>query len=206
MTLEQLLYLCTVFGWSSLGFLAGLMFADARRDLGRIASVVATRKENAVLPEEPRGLEGEPPRAAKRRRVVRIVAAVLIVLAVASSFVLEYRIRAVLESMKQQVDINAANDATDRAIQRCLSTYADGFARALEARSGASAAASEALDEWMTILNDLMTNAAPGQQDPAAARERLAKFRAATADYLAKREKSKQEQREHPYPPSPREC
>lgn len=205
MTLEQLLYLCTVVGWSSLGFLAGLIFADARRDLGVIASVVAPRKENAVQPEEPQVAEVEsvPRREAKRRRVFRIVVVVLIVLSVVSSFVLEYRIRGLIESTRHQVEVNAQNDARDREIQRCLSIFAERFATAIEARAQPAAESSAALDEWMTTVYDLLTNTPPVPAEQARARER---FKQVTADFLAKRDKVKKEQQANPYPPSPGEC
>lgn len=204
MTLEQLLYLCTVVGWSSVGFLAGLVFADARRELGRIAASVAPREETVVepSPEQPRE-QADPARMSRRRRVFRTVVVVLIVLSVVSSFVLEYRIRSLIESTRHQVDVNAQNDARDREIQRCLSAYAGGFAEALEARSKSSSEASAALDEWMTVLNDLLINTRPVPAEQAQARER---FREATADYLEKREKAKKQQQANPYPPSPREC
>jgi hypothetical protein len=92
-------------------------------------------------------------------------------------------------------------DSATRRVAECTRGYANGFADALEARAGANAEAQEALDEWMTTLDRLMTDVSPGA-DPADARDR---FRDATADYLAKRAEAKKQQAENPFPPAPRD-
>jgi hypothetical protein len=83
----------------------------------------------------------------------------------------------------------------------CTRAYADGFADALDARSEASAAAQNALDAWMTTLDELMTKTPPGA-DPTASRER---FRAATVEYLSKRAEAKKQMRDNPFPAAPRD-
>lgn len=92
------------------------------------------------------------------------------------------------------------NEQTQR-IAECTKGYSNGFADAIEARSEASAAWQNALDGWMSTLDELMTKTPVGS-DPAAARER---FKLATADYLTKRAEAKQQQERNPYPPPPRD-
>lgn len=92
------------------------------------------------------------------------------------------------------------NTVTQR-IAECTRGYSNGFADAIEARSAATAAWQEALDQWMTTLNALMTQTPPAG-DPAAARQR---FTDATAQYLHRRAEAQAEQRAHPYPPPPRD-
>jgi urease accessory protein UreF len=92
-------------------------------------------------------------------------------------------------------------DSATRRVANCTRAYANGFADAIDARSEASAASQNALDGWMTTLDELLTRATP-ETDTAAARER---FRLSTAEYLSKRAEFKKQQAEHPLPPPPRD-
>lgn len=87
------------------------------------------------------------------------------------------------------------SEATAR-LTACQTAYANGFADALDARSKASAEAQEALDTWMATLNSVI------QAPSADARE---KIRKAFQDYLEARRDAKETQRDHPYPPAPRD-
>ena len=92
-------------------------------------------------------------------------------------------------------------DSATRRVTNCTRAYANGFADAIDARSETSTASQNALDGWMTTLDELLTQTTPGT-DPTAARGR---FRSATAEYLAKRAEFKKQQAEHPLPPPPRD-
>lgn len=132
-----------------------------------------------------------PDRPSRRQRWQRrfgasVVPAVLIVLAIVTA------LQGVVTSR-----INADQDAETKRIQDCQAIYANGFADAIDARANTNRESQEALDELMATVGELATG--PGSP---AARE---KFRAALADYLAKRETAKKRQQENPYPPAPRD-
>lgn len=79
----------------------------------------------------------------------------------------------------------------------CTRAYANGFADAIEARSESTAAAQQALDDLMSQVGQLSTGAASPES-----RER---FRAALAEYLAKRAEDKKQRQENPFPAPPRD-
>lgn len=79
----------------------------------------------------------------------------------------------------------------------CTRAYANGFADAIEARSESTAAAQQALDDLMTQVGQLSAGVASPES-----RER---FRAALADYLAKRQEDKKQRQENPFPAPPRD-
>lgn len=202
--MNSALYLFAVLGWSVLGFAAGVVTTQIYLKFSRIADAVAPRKDQtmSMLPEQPVDEDAERRHRKRANRFRVIVGTVLVLIGVfsaVSSFVLEQRTADIIEA-------NAAQDRQDREIQRCLTEFGAKFANALEARSVAGAESQEVLDEWVRTINDLLVNAQPGPRDPEAARERLEKFRQATANYLSKRAEAKKKQRDNPYPPSPREC
>lgn len=81
-------------------------------------------------------------------------------------------------------------------LSRCQLAYSSGFADALDARSQSSRAAQDALDQWMTSINNTIQAPSPQAAD---------KIRAAFRDYLDARAKAKQTQEDNPYPPAPRD-
>lgn len=168
------LYTIHALVWSLCGALVGVLIDRAVIDLRRSA----------------RATEGPHVKQTRQRFGGAVVPAVLIVLAIVTAF-----------STVANTNTNAAQDAEVLRVQQCQLAYANGFADAIEVRGEASAAWQNALDEWMTTLDELMTKTPPGT-DPAAARER---FRLATAEYLSKRAESKQQQQENPFPPAPRD-
>lgn len=105
-----------------------------------------------------------------------VIAAVLIVLGTATA-----------------VQSYAQSEATAR-LTDCQTAYANGFADALDARSTATAEAQDALDELLGKVATL-TPTPQGR----------AEFRDALDDYLDKRAEAKKAQKEHPYPPAPRD-
>lgn len=76
----------------------------------------------------------------------------------------------------------------------CQTAYANGFADALDARSSATAEAQDALDELLSTVASITPT--PEGRD---------QFREALAEYLSKRADAKKTQKEHPYPPAPRD-
>lgn len=79
-------------------------------------------------------------------------------------------------------------------LTECQTAYANGFADALDARSKASGEAQDALDELLSTVAAITPT--PEGRD---------QFSAALADYLTKRAEAKKTQKEHPYPPAPRD-
>ncbi len=84
-------------------------------------------------------------------------------------------------------------EATDRLVV-CTKAYQDGFADALDERQKATSEAQDALDDLLTKVAAI-TPSPEGRQ----------RFRDALAEYLEKRAAAKQAQRDHPYPPAPRD-
>lgn len=84
-------------------------------------------------------------------------------------------------------------EATQR-LAACQTAYSNGFADALDARSQATSQAQDALDELLSKA----ASAVPSTEG----REQV---RRALSDYLAKRAEAKRTQKEHPFPPAPRD-
>lgn len=150
-------------------FVVGFLLGRMTRDTQRIADVIT---------------EGEPVDSKERRRRPSYQAAmgiVVIVLGVATAAQGIYQ------------------DSATRRIADCTRAYSDGFAAALDARSEASTAAQNALDELMATVGSLTTGPEAGTSE---ARER---FRSSLSEYLAKRAEAKKQQQENPYPPAPRD-
>ena len=169
--MTTLSYLAQSLPWGIVGLLVGHLLTRGALDI-----VAEVSNPEGTMPEKKRSFR----RWFTYDRIIGLVVFTLAVATVVQGYV--------------------ASEST-RRIADCTRGYSNGFADALDARSTASAADRDALDQWMITLNDLMTKAAPGA-DPAAARER---FRDATADYLSKRAESKKQQAENPFPPPPRD-
>lgn len=86
--------------------------------------------------------------------------------------------------------------AATARLTECQTAYANGFADALDARSQSSREAQDALDAWMTKVNAIIQAPTPEARD-----QILQAFK----DYLAAREQAKDTQRDHPFPPAPRD-
>lgn len=116
----------------------------------------------------------------RRRRVtgLRILGAVVVLLSVASA------VQGLVQSRR-----------TDD-LARCQLAYSTGFADALDARSKASQSAQDALDDWMTKVNDIIQAPTP---------EARTKILDAFHGYLAARQQAKDTQRINPYPSPPRD-
>jgi len=84
-------------------------------------------------------------------------------------------------------------DATNQ-LAVCQQAYTNGFADAIDARSAASQEAQDALDDLLSTVASITPT--PQGRD---------QFRDALTEYLAKRAAAKQAQKEHPYPPAPRD-
>jgi hypothetical protein len=85
------------------------------------------------------------------------------------------------------------SEATER-LAVCQQAYSNGFADALDARSDATQAAQNALDDLLSSVASITPT--PQGRD---------QFRAALTEYLDKRAAAKRAQKEHPYPPAPRD-
>lgn len=84
--------------------------------------------------------------------------------------------------------------AATARLAECQQAYSNGFADALDARSKATVEAQDALDEFLTTVAHITP-----------APEAQAKFQAAFSEYLDKRAAAKKAQKEHPFPPAPRD-
>lgn len=177
-------YTLHALAWTAFGVVLGVVLDRIVLDLRRVAC--AMKEATPVEPVDP----AQETRRRRRRLGTAVVPAVLIAMAVVTA------VQGVVNSRT-----NAAQDAEVLRVQQCQLAYANGFADAIEVRGEASAAWQNALDAWMTTLDELLSKTPPGS-DPAAARER---FKSATAEFLSKRAESKQQQAENPFPPAPRD-
>lgn len=201
--IDKVIYLMGAFVWSVLGFTAGVWASATSRHVRRIADAIARKPPSGdtVDTTDPVDPTVRPRRRVPFRVVVGVVLIVLGVLSVILTGVQQSRIAELAASARAQAEANAAQDAQDREIVRCLTAYANAFADALDARSGASGSAQDALDEWMTRIDSLINN--PTRPDPAVARQELQRV---FGEYLTKRAHAKEQQKKNPYPPAIREC
>lgn len=172
-----LAYLIQSIGWAGAGFLAGVLVGRTARDVRRIAAAVSV--------DDGEGDEDmSEPRRSRRRWIGTASAQTVVALVV------------VLLGVVTVVQGIVQSDATER-LTRCQAAYSNAFSDALNARSGASTNAQDALDQmltaWLGIGNQ---NATP--------EERRAQALRALNDYFAKRDQLKAEQAAHPYPAPPR--
>lgn len=112
-----------------------------------------------------------------------VVAVLLVVLGVATA----------VQSYVQAETNERQATATER-LQACQTAYSNGFADAIDARSTATQEAQDALDELLSTVASLTPT--PDSRE---------RFRDALEDYLDKRADAKRAQKEHPYPPAPRD-
>lgn len=148
-------------------FVVGFLLGRMTRDTQRIADVIT---------------EGEPVQSKEPRRrpsYQAVMGVVVVVLGLGTAAQGIYQ------------------DSATRRIADCTRAYSNGFADAIDARSAASAASQNALDDLMTNVGKLASTEASPE-----AREQ---FRKSLSEYLAKRAEAKKQQQENPYPPAPRD-
>lgn len=156
--------------WGVCCFVVGFLLGRMTRDTHRIAEAVLK--------------EGDPvsePAVRRRPTYQAVIGVVVVLIGLATAGQGIYQ------------------DSATRRIADCTRAYSDGFAAALDARSEASTAAQNALDELMATVGSLTTGPDAGTSE---ARER---FRNSLSEYLAKRAEAKKQQQENPYPPAPRD-
>lgn len=158
--------------WGVFGLVIGFLLGRMTRDTQRIADAV-TDEESAV-PDDPK-------KSRRRPSYQAVMGAVVVLLGLVTA----------VQGLYQ--------DAATRRVADCTRAYSDGFAAALDARSEASTAAQNALDELMSTVGSLTTGPDAGTAET---RDR---FRKSLSEYLAKRAEAKKQQQEHPYPPAPRD-
>lgn len=165
-------YLTQSVPWILAGLLVGFFVGRSTAAVDAIA--VAVQDEGEPMPED------TPARDARRRRprvtVNGVLGAVIVALGIFTA-----------------VQSYVQSEATAK-LTECQTAYANGFADALDARSSASAAAQDALDELLAAVAEITPT--PDGRDL---------FRAALDEYLSKRAEAKKTQKEHPYPPAPRD-
>jgi hypothetical protein len=164
-------YLAERVPWAVVGLLAGYLLGRGIRILERIDA--ADSPEESIVDQRSRG--------ARFRKITgnHILGVVVFLLAVGTV-----------------VQGYIVNEQTKRQAV-CTQAYANGFADAIDARSVATAAAQQALDDLMAQVGQLSAGAASPES-----RER---FRAALVDYLTKRAEDKKQRKENPFPAPPRD-
>lgn len=174
------LYTLHSLGWSSAGLVLGVVLDRVVLALQQIAHT--TRSEDHVPTTD------RPSRRQRWQSLFNsvVVPAVVIAMAIATA------VQGVVTAR-----INAAQDDETKRVLNCQQAYGNGFADAIDARANTNREAQDALDELMTVVGELTT----GGASPAASE----RFRTALSDYLAKRATAKQQQKENPYPPAPRD-
>lgn len=163
---SSLLYIVQSAPWIVAGLLVG--FFVGRSTVAAAVIIDAVQGEGDDMPSKPK----------RKFRFTSngVIAALLIVLGTATA-----------------VQSWAQSEATAR-LTECQTAYANGFADALDARSEATSAAQDALDELLSTVAAIAPTP-EGRQT----------FRLALEDYLSKRAEAKKTQAENPYPPAPRD-
>lgn len=167
-----LIYLAERAPWAAVGLLAGYLFGRGVRDLETIAAAVTPEESKVDKPSRFQAV-------IQKMTGLHVLGIVVFVLAVGTV-----------------VQGYVHNEQTQR-IAECTKAYSSGFADAIDARSSATSAAQQALDDLMTQVGQLSAGVASPES-----REQ---FRIALADYLSKREEAKKQQAENPFPAPPRD-
>lgn len=162
--------------WIALGLIAGFFMGRSTVAVDAIADAV--QDEGDVV-------SGTSTKPARRWRftATHAIGVVVIVLGVFTA------VQSYVQGQANQLQ----SDATER-LQACQTAYSNGFADAIDARSEASADAQNALDDLLSSVASITPT--PDGRD---------QFRDALTEYLAKRADAKRAQKEHPYPPAPRD-
>lgn len=154
-------------GWAVLGFAIGYFVGRAARDVHRVVTAITPNTTDTPPPTGRRHpLSGHT--------IVGLIVVLLGVVTVVQGIV--------------------TNNAT-RQIAECQAAYSNGFADALDARSSATTATQDALDELVTTVSGYLADS-PIPSD---------KVRVAIGRYLDQRAKAEAERERHPYPPPPRD-
>lgn len=172
--MTSLTYIVESTSWIAIGLLVGFFLGRSTVAAGAIADAVYPKGDS--MPED----TGPD---VKRRRRPRLTATVVLGVVIAAL--------GVFTAVQSYVQ----SEATER-LTACQQAYTDGFADAIDARSQASADAQEALDEWMTKVNEVIKTPSP---------EAAKQIREAFQEYLDARAEAKETQQDHPYPPAPRD-
>jgi hypothetical protein len=164
MTGSSLTYLIQSLPWAVAGFLAGCL------------STLQIRPTPDALAPPENTMATAPQKKPRRFTLVHIIGLVVLVLTIFSA-----------------IQTQVQSDANDR-LTRCLVTYANATADAIDARSKAATEAQKAtIAMWRTVFEQPQTDAG------------RAEARRVFAEYLQKQEASIQTQQTNPYPAAPRD-